>query len=91
MLEILISILTAWVVSVVVSVILVVVSLIVYTLDAKRQNYINEHFGIRKFFNNVRSSGRENLVLLFLLIPLLNLILAVGCLMAFCTDIGDNV
>ena len=91
MLEILINLLIAWEVSVIVSVILVVVSLLVYIFDTKRRNYMNEHFGIKEFFSNVQVCGKKNVALLFLLIPILNLIIATACLMTFCTDIGDNV
>ena len=92
MLEILNNLLVLWLVSIIISVMLIISSILVYVLNKKRRRYMNEHFGLKEFFIGSKSSGRYSmLVFVILLIPILNTLLGIACLTAFCTDVGDKL
>ena len=91
MLETFINILIFYAYTVAISIALLIVGVLVYTFKESRRDYVNERWGIKYFFNGVRKSGKDSLVLLFIFIPLLNLILAIGVVSAFCTDVGDRL
>lgn len=90
MLEICIKLLIYWGATLALSLIFIVIGMVVYATNSNRKDYVNERWGIKYFFSGVKNSGRESLILLFLLVPVLNLLLAFMAMLALCTDIGDE-
>ena len=89
MLEIFSKFLIVWGITIALSLLLISLAVLFYVFSSDRREYINERYGLKGFFKNVRECGRDNLIWLTLLIPFLNVIMGLIFLFVFCTDVGD--
>lgn len=76
---------------IILSIVFVAIGLIVYATKDGQRDYVNEKFGIKRFFSNVRDSGKDNLIWLYLFVPILNVLMSFTAILALCTDIGDEL